>query len=607
MKKILGLFLLIIFCFLIGCDQQIEKRYELDLSSIEETMELNDFDISLVRIKEIIGDSINIINCNESMFTESDYQKLQTVGTHTVSVVYKLFKGEFTITLVDNSVVENKYEYVLDTSNVNVSMNIDSFDVSLLNIIKKDVATSNMQVIPCTESMLSAEDIAKLETVGTHTVVIKYEDKEFDFTITLYENEEVITYSYELDLGYLREENLIDDFDLNLIVIKETDSKGNVKYIECDETMVSASDLAKLQTVGKHTITINYKDFSDTVTIMLFKKEEIITYSYELDLGYLREENLIDDFDLNLIVIKETDSKGNVKYIECNETMVSASDLAKLKTEGTHKITVNYKDFSAEVTVTLIDINNDEDTPVAGVFNSTLAYYASANGLKGTELKSKLRTIISSTHKKVTTYAELKTYLQKADEDPNNPNNMLLFYTAESVAKTNNMNIWNREHVWAQSLTGGWFGTSGAGADMHHLRPCDPGVNSSRGNKKFGTSSGYYDASKHGADYRGDVARIIFYLFVRYTEADRHTFTSIAQSKEILLEWNRLDPVSKTETIRNDYTYTIQGNRNPFIDHPETADLIWGTTSLLNNNGDFESYTFNVVMYIEERKEYEFV
>ena len=45
MKKILGLFLLIIFCFLIGCDQQIEKRYELDLSSIEETMELDDFDI----------------------------------------------------------------------------------------------------------------------------------------------------------------------------------------------------------------------------------------------------------------------------------------------------------------------------------------------------------------------------------------------------------------------------------------------------------------------------------------------------------------------------------------------------------------------------------
>ena len=88
--------------------------------------------------------------------------------------------------------------------------------------------------------------------------------------------------------------------------------------------------------------------------------------------------------------------------------------------------------------------------------------------------------------------------------------------------------------VKAQSLTGGWFGTSGAGADMHHLRPCDPGVNSSRGNKKFGTASGYYDASKHGADYRGDVARIIFYLMVRYPESDNYSFSSVCEGVQVL-------------------------------------------------------------------------
>lgn len=66
---------------------------------------------------------------------------------------------------------------------------------------------------------------------------------------------------------------------------------------------------------------------------------------------------------------------------------------------------------------------------------------------------------------------------------------MILFYTGESIKKTANMNIWNREHVWAQSLTrsgsGQWFGTSGAGADLHHIRPCDPDVNGSRGNKNL--------------------------------------------------------------------------------------------------------------------------
>ena len=209
------------------------------------------------------------------------------------------------------------------------------------------------------------------------------------------------------------------------------------------------------------------------------------------------------------------------------------------------------------------------------------SYYDDANlNLNDNALLLELRDLITSTHKKRTTYDDLKTYLQEADEDPNNSSNMLLFYTGESVKKTNNMNIWNREHVWAQSLTEigswKWFGTSGAGADMHHIRPCDPGENSSRGNKKFGTASGYYDPSKHGADYRGDVARILFYMFTRYTQADKFEFTAIAQSKDILIEWNKEDPVSKTEIIRNDYTYEIQKNRNPFIDYPELADKIWG-------------------------------
>lgn len=198
-------------------------------------------------------------------------------------------------------------------------------------------------------------------------------------------------------------------------------------------------------------------------------------------------------------------------------------------------------------------------------------YYKSVEGLTGAALKKGLRTLITSTHKKTTSYADCKTYLQNADQDPNNSSNMLLFYTAESIKKTNNMNIWNREHVWAQSL--GWFKTSGAGADLHHIRPCDPKVNSSRGNKKFGTGTSYYTPKD---EYKGDVARIIFYLMTRYSESDNYSFKSIAQSQELLVEWNKLDPVSPHEQHRNDYIYTIQGNRNPFIDYPEFVDAIWG-------------------------------
>ena len=103
-------------------------------------------------------------------------------------------------------------------------------------------------------------------------------------------------------------------------------------------------------------------------------------------------------------------------------------------------------------------------------------------------------------------------------------------------------------------------------------------VNSSRGNKKFGTASGYYNpynVNGSGQDYRGDTARIIFYLFTRYSQSDSYGFTAIAQSLDLLLEWNKIDPVTPHEEHRNEVVYAFQGNRNPFIDYPEFADMIW--------------------------------
>lgn len=199
------------------------------------------------------------------------------------------------------------------------------------------------------------------------------------------------------------------------------------------------------------------------------------------------------------------------------------------------------------------------------------AYYKSAENLIGAALKSELRSIITKTHTKITSYDDCSEDLQKSDIDPNNPANVILFYTGQSVkAKWDGGSTWNREHVWAQSL--GWFTKSGAGSDLHHIRPCSPSVNTSRGNKKFGTASGYYEPNN---DYKGDVARIIFYLFVRYPQSDSYSFTSIAQSLDLLLAWNELDPVSSAETTRNEYIFKVQGNRNPFIDYPQFANQIW--------------------------------
>ncbi len=205
-----------------------------------------------------------------------------------------------------------------------------------------------------------------------------------------------------------------------------------------------------------------------------------------------------------------------------------------------------------------LEINNEE-------------YYKNVLGLSGNALKLALRTLTTSTHKKASSYSDCKFELPFIDEDSSNTNNMILFYTGQSIKKSTDLtNDWNREHVWPQSL--GWFKTSGAGSDLHHIRPCNISVNSSRGNKKFGTASGYYEPID---EYKGDVARIIFYLMVRYAEADNYNFNTVSQGIDLLLAWNELDPVSPLEMQRNNRVEDFQGNRNPFIDCADFADLIW--------------------------------
>ncbi len=289
------------------------------------------------------------------------------------------------------------------------------------------------------------------------------------------------------------------------------------------------------------------------------------------DSYFLLSYNAVENVSFYKVIIR--DSKGTVAKTEKLDSYSTSYAIKKDEfADGDYTITVislgdNEKFFNSEESNAVsFKVQNKVDVPPI----EFPIYYKDAQDLRGNALKSSLRTIITKTHTKITSYSDCKKYLQNADEDPNNSSNMLLFYTGESIKKTDNMNIWNREHVWAQSL--GWFKTSGAGADLHHIRPCDPGVNSSRGNKKFGTGGSYYTPKD---SYKGDVARIIFYLMVRYPQSDSYSFSSIAQSLDVLLAWNELDPVSVHEQNRNEYIAKIQGNRNPFIDYPAFAEMIW--------------------------------
>ncbi len=176
---------------------------------------------------------------------------------------------------------------------------------------------------------------------------------------------------------------------------------------------------------------------------------------------------------------------------------------------------------------------------------------------------------------------------------------MIALYSGFSMSKNANgggVDQWNREHVWAKSH--GDFGTAtGPGTDLHHLRPEDVTVNSARGNLDFdegGTQNS--EAPGNYADgnsweprdaVKGDVARMIFYMSVRYEGGDGFADLEVNDVAgngsaphigrlSVLLQWNAEDPPDAFEMRRNNVIYdTWQHNRNPFVDHPEWADAIW--------------------------------
>lgn len=258
-------------------------------------------------------------------------------------------------------------------------------------------------------------------------------------------------------------------------------------------------------------------------------------------------------------------------------------------TEGTYIIGVTASDGQAIVTTSFSVTVQSTDSPVDD-------YYKTAIGKEGLELKEELHHIIKD-HRQLS-YSQVWDALKETDEDPNNKDHVILLYSQQSRAKNQqggNPGNWNREHVWAKSH--GDFGTTkGPGTDIHHLRPTDVQINSTRGNLDFdngGSAVKGCNGCKRSSnsweppnEVKGDVARMLFYMATRYEKGDRVDLElneKLNNGKQpyhgkqsVLLQWHEQDPVDDWERQRNDVIQKWQGNRNPFIDHPEWAKTIWG-------------------------------
>jgi endonuclease I len=230
-------------------------------------------------------------------------------------------------------------------------------------------------------------------------------------------------------------------------------------------------------------------------------------------------------------------------------------------------------------------------------------YYSNVNlTLTGMALKGELSQKIINTHTTLLAYGWAA--LKQTDLDPTNSNNVLLLYgyndadgnltTDRTRSKNSNggsTGDWNREHTYAKSLATPSMvtNTPSAGTDAHHLRATDERMNNDRASKKFATGSG--NAGPTGAnwypgdEWKGDVARMMMYMYLRYPSQcppnDVGVGTSVAIDPDMIalfLDWNAQDTVSQYEMNRNTDLESRQGNRNPFIDNPYLATIIWGGT-----------------------------
>ena len=235
-------------------------------------------------------------------------------------------------------------------------------------------------------------------------------------------------------------------------------------------------------------------------------------------------------------------------------------------------------------------------------------YYNSALGKNDQELMSSLHKIVRGHY--MIYYSKLWEKFKTTDCNGNiiidRYSNSQFTYSENQCGQYSGIGqCYNREH----SVPNSWWGAAQDTmySDLYHMYPVDGWVNAERGNYPFGdcangsprgtgklgtcTHSGYSGTVFEVADeYKGDFARTYFYMVVRYmdrvgswtqdkgsvvfTNSSYKHLTPWAISQ--LLEWHRNDPVSTLESNRNEAVYGIQHNRNPFIDHPELAEYLWG-------------------------------
>lgn len=373
---------------------------------------------------------------------------------------------------------------------------------------------------------------------------------------------------------------------------------------------------------------IIFNGVSISVAQTQYDEDETFDITFTTDTNVTSELNFT--ISLNNGGFDTSDFTGNTSLtipIGQNSTSTTISLIDDLDDEGDEVLKITMIDLvepiipsNNDIEVRIVD--NDftmaawgiPTNPTFGLVTSTQpnGYYNSLDGLSDVALRQAIQDIIADpTTVRAQTYADIIDILKEADQNPANSNQVWLVYTEQGRAKldfqttSNNNGKWNREHTYPRSR-GGYnsidlddvadgvdvFWTTEAdslrhgNSDAHALRAADGPENSSRGNQNYGVSE-YDGPTSNSGSFKGDVARSVLYMAVRYNGIavvnGFPTTSPIGQLGDLatLLDWHRNDPPDDFEMNRNNVIFTWQLNRNPFIDQPDLVEYIWG-----NNIGD---------------------
>ena len=214
---------------------------------------------------------------------------------------------------------------------------------------------------------------------------------------------------------------------------------------------------------------------------------------------------------------------------------------------------------------------------------SQLSGSSSVSSLNSSALFKQLRSMVTNAQKKTTSYNDTRDLYKFTDcqNSALTSNKISSFYSGKEIGPSwDGGATWNREHTWPNSKGD----ANGNGEnDIMMLRPASVSENSGRGNKAYGKTAGttYYNPNSQSGgvyDLRGDVARLMLYVYVRWSTASPSVMfgsSGVIESKEVMLEWIEADPVDTWELGRNDSVESITGTRNVFVDYPELAFLLF--------------------------------